>query len=349
MSDVKARVGFVGCGGHANYRLYPAAKRVAEMDLVAVCDINKERADATARRWGVPKVYYKLDDMLDAEQLDAAVVCGVPQMHVEVGIQCLERGLHIYVEKPSAIDSKEAQRLADAAVKNKRKGICGFMKRYCPAYRAAKAITETEQFGGVHMAEIRFSQGPYPKLWGIEENLRAFLIGQLVHMFDVTRYMCGDVERVYARLHQVTEDAGTYACTLQFANGAVGLLSLNALESDTWHFNEVFHVTGYREWLKVEDQLYLKYHPLEGWLPEPLRSEKPLKNQTLNWQPSLVLEQESLTLGGYTGEMRDLAVCAVTDKEPDATLQDSVEALHIAEAIWQSAQTGAEVAVGCAK
>ena len=345
MSEIRAKIGFVGAGGHANYRLYPAAKLVREIDLVALCDMNRERADGTAKRWGVPHVYYDLDKMLESEKLDAAIIAGPPQMHCEVGARCLEAGLHIYVEKPSAVSSEEAEKLADIAVKHKRKGICGFMKRYSPAYRAGKAITETPQFGGVHMAEIRFSQGPYPKLWGIEENMRAFLIGQLVHMFDITRFMCGDVDKVHARLHQVSEDAGTYAVTLQFASGAVGLMSLNALESDTWHFNEVFHVTGNREWLEVEDQLYVKYHPLTGWLPEPLRGERVLKNQVMEFRPSLVLEYETLELGGYTGELRDLAVCAVTDKQPVATLQDSTEALRIAEAIWKSATTGAEAEV----
>ena len=351
MAQIKAKIGFIGCGGHANYRLYPAIKEVGEIDLVAVCDINHERADGTARRWGVPKAYYDVDEMLDHEKLDAAIICGVPQMHVEVGTHCLERGLHIYVEKPSAITSEEAQALADTAARCKRKGMCGFMKRYSPVYRAAKAITQTEQFGGVHMAEIRFSQGPYPALWGIADNMRAFLIGQLVHMFDITRFMCGDVERVFARLHQISEDYGTYAVNLQFAGGAVGLLSLNALESDSWHFNEVFHVTGYREWLEVEDQLYLKHHPLTGWLPGALRGEHALKNQTLQFRPSLVLEMSSLEMGGYVGELRDLAVCSVTDAQPVATLQDSAEALRIGEAIWQSAQTGKEVEVAraCAK
>lgn len=345
MTAFHARIGFVGCGGHANHRLYPAIKRVEEIELAAVCDIDRERADATGRRWGAGGVYYDLERMLGEEDLDAVAISGPPRMHVEVGTKCLERGLPIYVEKPSAVTSSEAQELADLAEANGCKGLCGFMKRHSPVYRAARSIIESEPFGDVNMAEIRFSQGPYPELWGIEDPMRAFLIGQLVHIFDITRFLCGEVERVQARLHRVEHGAGAYAVNLRFASGAVGLMSLNALESDTWHFNEVFHVTGLREWLEVEDQLYLKYHPLEGWLPEPLRGEGALKNQTLEYRPSLVLEYDSLELGGYVGEMRDLARCAVTDAEPVATLQDSAEALRIAEAIWESACAGREVEV----
>ena len=346
MSDISARIGFIGCGGHANSMRYPATKHAPACNLVAACDVDRERADATAARWGVPAVYYDMDEMIDKEKLDAVAISGPPQMHFEVGMHCLGRGLHIYVEKPSAMTSQLAQELADEAKKHNIKGICGFMKRYSPAYRAGKAVTQQEQFGPVHMAEIRFSQGPYPAIWGIEQNMRAFLVGQLVHMFDITRFMCGDIERVHARLHQVSEDSGTYAVNVKFVNGAVGLLSLNALESDGWHFNEIVHVTGYREWVDVEDQLHVKYHPISGWLPEPLRSERVLKNQTQHWYPSLSLEYNSHVLGGYVGEMNDLAVCAVTDAEPVASLQDSAEALRIAEAIWESSQTGNEAVVG---
>jgi predicted dehydrogenase len=162
-------------------------------------------------------------------------------------------------------------------------------------------------------------------------------------MFDITRYLCGEVEEVFARLHQVSEDCGTYSVNLRFAGGAVGLMSLNALESDTWHFNERFRVTGDQCWLELEDQLHLKYHPLVGWLPECLRGERALKNQTLQWEPSLILEQDSLELGGYVGEMRELARCALTGEQPAAALSDSAEALRIAEAIWESATSGQRV------
>ncbi|MBS3763267.1 MAG: Gfo/Idh/MocA family oxidoreductase [Planctomycetes bacterium] len=345
MSEIQARIGFVGCGGHANHRLYPAIKQVEEIELVAVCDIDPQKADATASKWGVPTAYCDLEEMLDGEELDAVAICGRPQMHVDVGQTCLGRGLHIYVEKPSATNSDEAQKLADLASEKGCKGLCGFMKRHSPAYRAARAISQNESFGGVHMAEVRFTQGPYPALWGIEEPMRAFLIGQLVHMFDVTRFLCGDVKSVHARLHQISEQEGAYAVNLQFADGGVGIMNLCALASDTWHFNEVFNLTGHQEWLEVEDQIYLRYHPLEGWLPEALKGERALKNQTCEYRPSLILEHESLELGGYVGEMRDLARCAVTGAEPVASLQDSVEALRIAEAIWESAQAEQEVEI----
>lgn len=345
MPEFEARVGFIGCGGHANNKLYPSIAMAPEVNLVAICDQVEEKAIATAAKYGSPTVYTDMDKMIDAESLDAVIISGPPQMHVEVGNHCLSRGLHIYVEKPSAITSAEAQGLADTAAQNNVKGICGFMKRYSCAYRAAQDVMARPTFGDINMAEVRFTQGPYPQIWGIEENMRAFLIGQLVHIFDLTRFLCGDVSRVFARLNQVTEDMGAYAVSLEFASGAVGTMSLNAVASDSFHFNEWVNITGSREWLEVEDMLYLKYHPLKGWMSDAFDGERSMKNQTQHWQPALSLEYRMLEVSGYVGELRDLARIAATDAEPIASLADCAEALRIGEAIWESAQTGREATV----
>jgi len=345
MTERPVRVGFVGCGSHANRRMYPSIKQVPEIELVAVCDIDRPKAQETAKRWGAGAVYDDLDRMLESEQLDAAVICGSPQMHFDLGTRCLEHGLHIYVEKPSALSSADARKLADTAAQHKKKGLCGFMKRHCPVYQAAKAIVDSASFGSVHMAEVRFSQGPYVKIWGIEEVMRAFLIGQIVHIFDTVRFMCGEVQSVFARLHEPGEGHGAYAVNVRFANGAVGLLSLNALESDGWNFNEVFRVSGHEQWVEVEDQHHLRFQSTTGWLPEPFRAHPILKNQTYEYHLPQVIQHHSLEVGGYVGEMQDLARCVASDAQPAASLQDCVEALRIGEAVWESAQTGREVSL----
>jgi len=70
-----------------------------------------------------------------------------------------------------------------------------------------------------------------------------------------------------------------------------------------------------------------------------------LQNQLQVWKPSLILEHDALALGGYIGELRNLAQCALGEAEPIATLDDSTAALQLAEATWTSAQSGAEVPI----
>ncbi len=346
--DKPARIAVVGCGSFAQSKLYPSIRETDNIHLAAVCDLVEERARSAARRFGADAWYVDVDAMLDAHEPDGVCVIGPAPMQYEVGKHVLERGFPLYTEKPCAISSAEAEELAAIA---RSKGLitaCAFMKRHSAAYRAARSVIERDEFGPVRMIEVRFTQGPYPALWGIEEPMRAFLIGQLCHIFDLTRFLAGDVRSVTARLHEHEPGSGygVYAVMLTLADGGLGLMNLNALESDAWHFNEYVRVTGYRHWLDVEDMLRLRYHPLEGWLGE---TDRLLKNQVMTWQPALLIEAKMLELAGYAGEIRNFADCCLSAEQPVATAQDCAEALKIGEAIWASARDGGrEAEVGSA-
>lgn len=105
-------------------------------------------------------------------------------------------------------------------------GAVAFVKRSSTCYRMAKAITEKKEFGKITEIEVRFANGRYPAIWGIEESERAFLIGQAVHIFDLIRFLCEDVDEVSAYLNKVERinNSGIfgYAVALTFKNRAVG-------------------------------------------------------------------------------------------------------------------------------
>ena len=134
------------------------------------------------------------------------------------------------------------------------------------------------------------------------------------------------------------------AVLLTLAEGGIGVMNLNALESDTWHFNEYVRLSGFQHWLDAEDMLRLRYHPLRGWT-----DQADLKNQVFAWQPALDLESEMIQRAGYVNEIRDFADCCLTGRQPAATSRDCAEALKIGEAVWASAMNGGrEVEVGTA-
>jgi hypothetical protein len=112
MAERKARIGFVGCGGHATSALYPTLHRIPQIELVAVCDLKEELAKRNARLFGALRWYTDVREMLEKEDLDGVIIVGPPQMHVEVGKICLDAGKPIFVEKPSAISYEEALSLA---------------------------------------------------------------------------------------------------------------------------------------------------------------------------------------------------------------------------------------------
>ncbi len=344
MSERMARLAVIGCGSFARSRLCPSIRLAGNIRLVGVCDLVEERAAEAAKAFGADGHYTDMDAMLDSVEPDGVCVIGPAPMQFELGMRVLERGLHLYTEKPCANTSRQAAELAEAARSRGLITACAFMKRHSAAFRAARSLIEREEFGPVRMLEVRFTQGPYAAIWGIESPMRSSLVGQFVHLFDLIRFLAGDVRSVSAKLYETEpgSDYGAFAVLLTLANGGLGLMDLNMLESDTWHFNEYVRVSGFQHWLDVEDMLHLRYHPLKGWT-----EQGDLKNQTFTWQPSLDLEAQMLHRAGYVGEIRAFADCCLTGRAPVATSQDCAEALKIGEAIWASTRAGGtEVVVG---
>ena len=344
----KARIGFIGCGNFSTGSLYPTIHTIPEFDLVAVCDLKEELAKRNARNYGARKWYTDLDTMFSQEEMDGAVVVGLPRMHYEIGKRCLDAGLPIYVEKPSGRSYKEALELAEYASSKGLFGAVGFMKRCSTPYKMAKAITEKKEFGKINEIEVRFANGRYPDLtkfgWGlpVENPSHSFLIGQAVHILDLIRFFCGDVEEVYASLNEVKriEASGIfgYAITVTFKDGAVGILNLNALQGPDFQMSEYFLAAGSECWLEVKDMMKLNYYANQKPMPE---FNPDGRAQIFSWDPEFteICGSTAGGLVGYKGEMQNFARAALGLEKPSADLFDGAKALQIAEAIWESSQS----------
>ncbi|MCC6443752.1 MAG: Gfo/Idh/MocA family oxidoreductase [Armatimonadetes bacterium] len=103
--------------GHVTANLYPALDPIPWVYLVAACDLKEDLARRNTRRLGARAWYTDMDKMLTESGAEGVLAVGDPQMHVTVGPEVLKRGLPLFVEKPSAIDTEEARKLAQAAEK----------------------------------------------------------------------------------------------------------------------------------------------------------------------------------------------------------------------------------------
>src|ERR1051325_9851471 len=108
------RIAVIGCGSHSRGALQPALARLPHFDYVAACDLEEAVAADCARRYGAGAVYTDYRRMLDEVEPEAVLVVGPPQLHLEAGLEAAARGIHLFVEKPSAPDLAGAEALADA-------------------------------------------------------------------------------------------------------------------------------------------------------------------------------------------------------------------------------------------
>ena len=139
----KIRIAFIGCGGMSS-QLQQCIPMVPAFEFVATCDLVEEKAASNARRFGALRHYTDYNEMFKNEDLYAVAVVGRPEdkLHRDIGIECLQRGYHIYTEKPPATTAEGAKMLVDASVETGKTGMVGTMWRHAPAHQIAKQLMD---------------------------------------------------------------------------------------------------------------------------------------------------------------------------------------------------------------
>ncbi len=340
MSDSvrRARVAVVGCGNFSSRSILPNFAFIPSADLVAVCDIAVERAMNAARKFGAKRHYVNMDEMLDSEELDGVFIIGPAPMHYELAPKALSKGIPVYVEKPSAVTAQQAKELAELADAHGTFGQIGFMKRFADVYMMAKEIVSRDEFGQLHIIRCKFSQGPYPSIWGIEPPCKAMLIGQLCHIFDLVRYFGGEVKWVHALYREVTETQFAFLVNLEFASGALGQLYLSSLDCRQGFRDicEVLELIGYETHLICEDMLRLYWQRRDDFTDAAPHAGRYLYSFSPTWTGI----GDSRRAFGYLKEVEHFVKRCLGEAHGGPDLWDGYWSLRIAEAVYESAMTG---------
>ena len=157
----KLNVAAVGCGGQGGVDLNDAAKTE---NIVAMCDVDENRAGANFAKYPKVPKYKDFRVMLDKELKNIdAVTIGIPDhMHATVALACMQRGKHVYCEKPLTRTPWEARLLLDAAAKYKVATQMGNQGYSHEANRVAAEIIWSGEIGDVTEAHISVTPGTHP-------------------------------------------------------------------------------------------------------------------------------------------------------------------------------------------
>ncbi len=229
MAKKKVRVGFIGCGGIAHFHFDHYDKgRMPDAQITAVCDLLDDRVQETAKRFGATP-YKDYKEMLAKEKLDAVYVCVEPCAHTGMEKMVVEKGCHLFVEKPVALDLKYAKDVEAGLKAKKLINAAGFQDRYmdfAPIMR--KWVKDNiKQLGFFNAYWVGGMPGVW--WWRRRDTSGGQAVEQTIHTFDMCRYLFGEVLTVQAigRRGVITdvenydtEDAS--AVNLTFDSGIIG-------------------------------------------------------------------------------------------------------------------------------
>lgn len=189
------RVGVIGCGGIANGKHLPALSRQDKVQVVAFCDIIKERAEAAAEQYGSAEsaVYTDYQELLKDASIDIVHVLTPNDAHAEISIAALEAGKHVMCEKPMAKTAADAKRMAEAAKRTGKKLTIGYDNRFRQDSQYLKKVCEAGELGHIYYAKAHAIRRRAVPTWGVfldeEKQGGGPLIDIGTHALDLTLWM----------------------------------------------------------------------------------------------------------------------------------------------------------------
>jgi predicted dehydrogenase len=203
------KVGIIGCGKVADQHA-TQIRRIADAEIVAVCDSEPLMAAQMHERFRAKKYFTNVKEMLDSGAIDVVHITTPPQSHFELGRLCLQAGCHVYIEKPFTLVTAEAEELIDLAVAKGLKLIAGHNAQFTHAMVRMRELVRGGFLGGkpVHMEShycYEFGDASYAKaLLGDSDHWVRKLPGSLLQNIishgvgKIAEFLTGDQPLVIA-------------------------------------------------------------------------------------------------------------------------------------------------------
>jgi len=305
------RIGFIGCGSISRTHVMRLSLlEDGEAEVVGLCDVNLENARRLSRLVRKfrnisprePSIFGRPDEMFEALDLDAVIVCTPHVLHYEHVMAALDRGLHVLVEKPMAVSLRGAVEMRDKAESRGLILAVGYQRHFQPEYFYAREVIRSGRLGEPHFVvawltqDLRRAIGP--RAWYLDPSLAGG--GQLIcsgtHLTDVVLWVVGsEPERVKAFMDREGAEVEIYvSLSVLLANGALASISIlgDAPEKSireelrVWCSKGAVYVRDGRVWI----------HEKGGCLSEVPREllPRPSPNPDVNFVRAILGKEECL-------------------------------------------------------
>ncbi len=235
----KLKIAIVGCGRVSRTAHYQTVQDNPDYDFVAVCDIDRSRADEWATKYGV-KAYYRLETLLEQEELDLVSINVPNGRHPQLATKVAAKGVHVIVEKPLATSLLEAENLIDCCEDAGVELFVVLQNRYNATNQLLKACVDKGRFGRISSCHVNLywhrelSYYTEDHGWRSRRDLSGGVFtNQAVHYVDMLQWIVGSPpETAYAKMGTAgfsidVEDHGVGV--IKFSNGVIGSLNLSNL------------------------------------------------------------------------------------------------------------------------
>jgi len=320
----KLKIGLIGCGGIAGVHA-ERLKTLEDAQLVAFADIVEEKATSFSKKYG-GKPYLDWRIMLDKEKLDLVWICLPPFAHEDEVMVTAEKGIHVFIEKPIALNMDLARAMIRAVEKAGVKSQVGYCSRFAYGVEEARRLVESGEAGDLGLALGWYWCHFLGEGWWRDRNKSGGqIVEQSTHVFDVLRHLCGEVEVAYGQMNKMfwmdvpdltIEDVSSSA--FRFKSGALG-----SIVATTWGVPSQW-------WLRwqIASRNYTMYSESPGTLT--------LYSTKTHARTTTVSEERDV----FLLEAKDLVQAVLNDEKTRVPIQEGAKTLEFTLAVRKSMETG---------
>jgi UDP-N-acetyl-2-amino-2-deoxyglucuronate dehydrogenase len=331
-------VGLVGAGYSAN-NIATVCKSLPEIKLVAVYNHSLPKAQQFAQKYGIPETYDNFDAFLARKDIEAVIISVAHFMHHPLAKAALMAGKHVLVDKPLALNLKDADDLiAIAREKNLKLGVF-LQNRFSPATLRMKEAIEKGRMGKIVQFDVEV-------LWSRDENYFAesswrgklategggCLINQAIHMIDLMCMLAGEVDFLYAQMGTYTHDIEVedHALTiLKFKSGALGCI--RASTATLPGFPDRLTVIGAKRTFRKEGDSLTEWEASTPY--DKGKTIGVVEHASFN-------DATTMSRPNHTALLKDFARAVLDNRFPSVTGLIGRQSLEVIRAIYASAKSG---------
>jgi myo-inositol 2-dehydrogenase/D-chiro-inositol 1-dehydrogenase len=319
----KIRIGIIGAGyiGGVHAQVLGRDERV---ELAAVYDVVEERAQRLSRSSGA-NVVRSPEEVI--EVCDAVYVTTPNTKHTELAVACAQGGKHVFCEKPMATNLEDAGRVLAAAERSRGVFQVGHNRRFAPVYAALRRMLGEE--AAPHSAHVKMNRGELvnPEWVGDPSVTGGFLYETTIHMFDMMRFLFGEVAELSAlgSAHEYPE-TDDFSVLLGFESGVHATLCSSADASWLFPFERVEVFCHHRTISTREMEALVSSEGMEG------------KEVTLSMH-QLAKEEK----WGYAQEDRAFVDSILAQSPPAVTALDGYKSVQLVDACYRAVRTGERI------
>lgn len=330
----KLKVGVIGIGAISQVFHIPTLKKIKEVELTAICDVQMSKAQFIAKKYSVPKCYSSIDAMINENpKLDAVIIATPTDTHKELAINCLKAGYNVFIEKPISRNYDETNAIVLAAEDNKRILMVGMNNRFRSDVMFQRSFIRSKELTDIFYVKTGWlkTQSSTEK-WFLnkEKSGGGVFVDNGIVMLDLGLWMMDFPEPLSVNsvnfFHNTKKVEDSNFTMVKFKNGAVLTIEVS------WSF------------IRKREFFYCNVFGKNGSSSiNPLRIYKKFNSDLIDLTPQNIQPPPDITRKSYEYELNYFVGVIKGRNKLVSSAKEALQVMKITDYVYKSAKAGKEL------